>query len=265
MDVLKPFQEGKALKIISGLNNFDPALVEKVAKAAHLGGATHIDIACDPDLVKIALNAGEGISVCVSAIEPQKFLAAVEAGASMIELGNFDSFYESGRVFSAKEVKDMTIETLQLLPNIPLAVTIPHTLDLTEQVELAKELEALGVSVLQTEGKYSINPSQGGVQGCIEKAAPTLAAAREISRAVSIPVMAASGLNEVTAPLAQAVGARGVGVGSAVNKLGDVILMTAVIKGIADAMGLESAVTAESLTKSVRESASHSFFSAEYL
>lgn len=57
--------------------------------------------------------------------------------------------------------------------------------------------------------------ARGGVQGAIERAAPTLAAAHAISRAVSIPVMAASGLSDVTAPMALAAGARGVGVGSA--------------------------------------------------
>lgn len=57
--------------------------------------------------------------------------------------------------------------------------------------------------------------ARGGVQGAIERAAPTLAAAHAISRAVTIPVMAASGLSDVTAPMALAAGARGVGVGSA--------------------------------------------------
>jgi len=49
-----------------------------------------------------------------------------------------------------------------------------------------------------------------------------------ISRAVSIPVMAASGISAVTAPLALAAGAAGVGVGSAVNKLNSDIAMLAV-------------------------------------
>ena len=57
--------------------------------------------------------------------------------------------------------------------------------------------------------------NRGGVQGAIERAAPTLAAAHAISRAVQIPVMAASGLSDITAPMALAAGARGVGVGSA--------------------------------------------------
>ena len=61
--------------------------------------------------------------------------------------------------------------------------------------------------------------ARGGVQGAIERAAPTLAAAHAISRAVNIPVMAASGLSDVTAPMALAAGARGVGVGSAGEEL----------------------------------------------
>lgn len=62
---------------------------------------------------------------------------------------------------------------------------------------------------------FFVPHNRGGVQGAIERAAPTLAAAHAISRAVSIPVMAASGLSDITAPMALAAGARGVGVGSA--------------------------------------------------
>lgn len=41
-------------KVISGLNKFDADLVSKVARATAAGGGTHIDIACDPDLVRAA-------------------------------------------------------------------------------------------------------------------------------------------------------------------------------------------------------------------
>jgi hypothetical protein len=54
---------------------------------------------------------------------------------------------------------------------------------------------------------------------------PTLAATAAISQAVNIPTMAASGISSVTAPLAIAAGASGVGVGSAVNKLNSDIAM----------------------------------------
>lgn len=42
------------VKVISGLNKFDADLVAKVARAAAAGGGTHIDIACDPELVRVA-------------------------------------------------------------------------------------------------------------------------------------------------------------------------------------------------------------------
>ncbi|CAM9181063.1 unnamed protein product [Choristocarpus tenellus] len=236
-DVLAPFRAGKALKVISGLNKFDADLVSKVARAAAAGGGTHIDIACDPELVR-AVKSVSNIPVCVSAVDPDLFTPCVEAGAEMVELGNFDSFYDQGLIFTAKDVVAMTKRTRELLPSVPLSVTVPHTLHLDEQVSLAKELEALGADIIQTEGKFSLDPSKGGVQGAIERAAPTLAAAHAISRAVEIPVMAASGLSDITAPMALAAGAKGVGVGSAVNKLNSEIGMVAVVRSIAEAMGM---------------------------
>jgi Protein of unknown function (DUF561). len=46
----RAFEQGRALKIISGLNNFDAANVAAVVKAADIGGATFVDIAADRDL-----------------------------------------------------------------------------------------------------------------------------------------------------------------------------------------------------------------------
>jgi thiamine monophosphate synthase len=233
---LAPFQSGRALKVISGIANFDQSLVSKVAWAAQQGGATHVDIAADPALVAAAKAAAPSLFVCVSAVDPELLPACVEAGADMVELGNFDVFYEEGRTFTAKDVADMTRRTRELLPSIPLSVTVPHTLHLEEQVTLAQELEMLGADVIQTEGKVSLHPSKGGYQGLIEKAAPALAAAHALSRAVSIPVMAASGLSDVTAPLALAAGAKGVGIGSAVNKLDNQVAMLAVVRSITQSM-----------------------------
>ena len=217
--VMRPFAEGNAFKVISGLKNFDAVNVKSVVSAACEGGASHVDLACDASLVRLAKSISSTMPVCVSSIVPQDFVAAVEAGADMIEIGNFDAFYDQGLKFTAEDVITMTIETRKLLPTIPLSVTVPHTLNLNEQIALAIRLQECGADIIQTEGKMCARSSSMGVQEMIELAAPTIASAFALSRAVTIPIMCASGLNDVTAPLALAAGARGVGIGSMVNKL----------------------------------------------
>ncbi|MBA0695094.1 hypothetical protein Goari_005328, partial [Gossypium aridum] len=245
--------------IISGLQNFDRENVASVVTAADKGGATHVDIACDPDLVRLAIGL-TSLPVCVSSVDPAAFSAAVEAGALMVEIGNYDSFYEAGVIFSPEQILKLTKETRSNLPSITLSVTVPHTLSLPDQVKLAEMLEKEGVDVIQTEGGKCSTPSKSGVLGLIEKdyilvftyesmydvdigcnpiermATPTLAAAYSISRAVKIPVMCSSGLSAVTAPMAITAGAAGVGVGSAVNKLNDVIAMVAEVRSIAESL-----------------------------
>jgi Protein of unknown function (DUF561) len=34
------------------------------------------------------------VSICVSAIDPDELVPCVDAGADMVELGNFDMFYD---------------------------------------------------------------------------------------------------------------------------------------------------------------------------
>jgi thiamine monophosphate synthase len=75
----------------------------------------------------------------------------------------------------------------------------------------------------------------------IEKAAPTLAAAHAISRALQsvearVPVLCASGLSAVTLPMAIAAGASGVGVGSAVNRLDAEVAMLAVVRSLREVL-----------------------------
>jgi deoxyribose-phosphate aldolase len=235
----RAFQEGRALKIIAGLTNFDPTSVAKVVRAADRGGATFLDIAADPELVKLAKSL-TNLPICVSAVEAAKFVPAVAAGADLIEIGNFDAFYAQGIRFEAAEVLQLTRETRALLPEITLSVTVPHILELDQQVELAEELVKAGADIIQTEGGTSSQPAHPGTLGLIEKAAPTLAAAAEISRAVSVPVLCASGISNVTAPMAIAAGAAGVGVGSAVNRLESEIEMIAVVRSLVEALATVS-------------------------
>jgi len=229
------FERHNVLKVISGLNNFDGERVAAVVKAATAGGATFVDIAADPDLVR-RVRRLTPLPICVSAVEPEKFVRARSAGADLIEIGNFDSFYARGRRFEAPEVLALTQQTRSLLPDVTLSVTVPHILELDRQVELARQLVQAGADIIQTEGGTSSTPSHAGTLGLIEKAAPTLAAASCISRAVSVPVLCASGLSDVTVPMAIAAGASGVGVGSAINKLNDEVAMIAAVRRLVEAL-----------------------------
>jgi hypothetical protein len=228
--------ERRMLKVIAGLANFDSASVERIGRAAAAGGADLIDIACDPKLVARVAAIAPSLPICVSAVDPELFPAAVSAGATLIEIGNFDAFYPLGRVFGADEVMDLTLRTRALLPEVVLSVTVPHRLPLDAQEQLAADLQLAGADLIQTEGGTSAHPVAPGILGLIEKAAPTLAAAHAISHAVDLPVLCASGLSAVTVPMAIAAGASGVGVGSAVNRLADDLAMLAVVRGLRQAL-----------------------------
>jgi hypothetical protein len=236
----------RLLKVIAGLTNFDAAAVERVSRAAGRGGADLVDVACDPELVRLAVQVS-GLPICVSAVDPELFPAAVEAGAALVEIGNYDAFYPLGRIFDAAEVLELTRRTRALLSEVVLSVTVPHVLPLDQQEQLAIDLVAAGADLIQTEGGTSARPFSAGSLGLIEKAAPTLAAAHSISRALAAaaapaPVLCASGLSAVTVPMAIAAGAAGVGVGSAVNRLSDELAMVAVVRSLRDALGAVAAV-----------------------
>ncbi len=237
----KSIQNRSLLKVISGLNNFNPESVSLIAKASGHGRADLLDIACEPKLVELAAEVSN-IPVCVSSVEPRLFPNAVKAGASIIEIGNFDSFYPDGRFFSADEVLSLATESRRLLPEVFLSVTVPHVLPLDSQAQLALDLVDRGVDLIQTEGGTSSHPMSPGTLGLIEKASPTLAATFAISSALKemghndVPVICASGLSEVTVPMAISVGADGVGIGSAVNKLNTELAMIATVKGLRQAL-----------------------------
>lgn len=228
-------QHRTALKVISGLNNFDSRKVSAVVRAAQAGGATFVDIAADRQLIQQVRSLID-LPICVSAVEAELLAEAVAAGADLVEIGNFDSFYAQGRRFEGPEVLALTKATRQLLPHTLISVTVPHILPLDEQVQLAEALVVAGADIIQTEGGTASQPQHSGILGLIEKAAPTLAAAHAISRTVEVPVLCASGLSDVTVPMAIAAGASGVGVGSAINQLNNEVAMVAAVRRLADAL-----------------------------
>ena len=139
------------LKVISGLSNFETQTVNKIVEAASMGGADLIDIACKPELVESAIGISP-LPICVSSVEPKSFINSVKAGASLIEIGNYDSFYDQGITFSEEKILNLTKETKDLLPNIPLSVTVPHNMPIDKQVDLAIKLVLEGADIIQTEG-----------------------------------------------------------------------------------------------------------------
>lgn len=62
----------RAVKIISGLNNFNRDQVLAVVNAAEQGGATFVDIAADPDLIG-RVRQQTHLPICVSAVEPENW------------------------------------------------------------------------------------------------------------------------------------------------------------------------------------------------
>ena len=238
--VQKELTKKSLLKVISGLNNFDMQSVKLIANAALIGGADMIDLACKPELVE-EVKKISSLPICVSAVEPKLFIDSVKAGAVLLEIGNFDSFYEKGITFCPEQIIALTKETKDLLPESPLSVTVPHNITLDKQVELAVELVKEGADIIQTEGGKSSKPFSSGVQGHFEKAAPTLAATFSISQEfvknnINIPIMSASGLSEISCPLAIASGASAVGVGSVVNRLDNLIAMIAVVRALKESL-----------------------------
>nr|YP_002049092.1 hypothetical protein PCC_0443 [Paulinella chromatophora]ACB42882.1 hypothetical protein PCC_0443 [Paulinella chromatophora] len=223
------------LKVISGLTNFNASSVERISYASKVGGADLIDVACSPELVKLAMRVS-GLPICVSAVQPELFPAAVASGATVVEIGNFDAFYAKNRVFGAAEILELTRQTRMLLPGTVLSVTVPHLFPLDQQEQLAIDLVAAGADLIQTEGGTSAKPFSPGVLGLIEKAAPSIASAHVISAAVDVPVLCASGISDVTSPMAISAGASGIGIGSAINRLDDELAMVCAVRSVKKAL-----------------------------
>nr|YP_009346915.1 hypothetical protein [Gracilaria firma]APR74450.1 hypothetical protein [Gracilaria firma] len=209
----------KAVKIITGLNNFSTHSILKIVKAAELGQASYVDVAANPELVA-KVKSITTFPLCVSSIDPLELQDCVMKGADIIEIGNFDIFYNRKIFFSFEQILNLTKETKDLIPDIPICVTIPHTLLLADQIRLAILLEQMGVSVIQTEGyltKDTINLKNFSLMKSIINASSAISSTYAISRFVNIPIIASSGINSLSASAAFSYGASIVGIGSAVS------------------------------------------------
>lgn len=239
-------REKRAIKVISGIDNYDLDKVKKVVSAAQMGLASAVDIACDKKVYDTAAKATT-LPIFVSSVHPFKLAEAVKWGADAIEIGNFDALYKKGESFSADTVYEITLETMSLIEGRDtfVCVTIPGNIDIAEQIELAKKLELLGVDLIQTEGMKPQGVKNIGAKALLETAQATIGNTLELSRHVKTPIMSASGISAQTTPLAFAAGASAVGVGSAVNKLDTQIEMVATIRNIVGSVAYRNSINNE--------------------
>ncbi len=226
-------QEKKAVKVIAGIDNFDIINIKKVVSSAETSGASAVDICAKEEIVKEIRSMTE-LPLFVSSIVPEELVKAVELGADAIELGNFDVLYKKGISFAAQDVLKLVNRTVELLNGKKtfFSVTIPGEISIKEQIELARELETIGIDLIQTEGHFSKTSQADGVRGLMERAELTISNTIELVRNIEIPVMTATGINPTTAPFAFAAGASAIGVGSCVNKMDSTLSMIATIKNL---------------------------------
>src|SRR5574344_538786 len=227
--------EKRAVKIIAGIDNFDMDRVRNVVSAADRAGASAVDICADKAIISMVRTMTD-LPIFVSSIKPEELTMAVEMGADAIELGNFDALYSKGISMSSSEVLNLVHKTMDLIgdSHVFFSVTIPGSIDISEQISLARKLESMGIDLIQTEGHYSNSEPSNGVRGLIERAELTISNTIEISRNVEIPIMTATGINPTTASLAFASGDSAIGCGSCVNKLDSEISMIAVSKSLVE-------------------------------
>ena len=239
-------QEKKAVKVIAGIDNFDIINIKKVVSSAENSGASAVDICAKEEIVKEIRSMTE-LPLFVSSIVPEELVKAVDLGADAIELGNFDVLYKKGISFTAQDVLRLTKETIALLGDREtfFSVTIPGEISITEQISLARELETMGVDLIQTEGHFSKNSQADGVRGLMERAELTISNTIELARNIEMPIMTATGINPTTAPFAFAAGASAIGVGSCINKMDSTLSMMATIRNLVETAEKNAVKTVE--------------------
>nr|YP_010904227.1 hypothetical protein REQ04_pgp149 [Catenella fusiformis]WCH57478.1 hypothetical protein [Catenella fusiformis] len=231
----KKFLKGRVVKVITGLSNFNVNDVINKVKAAEIAGADYVDIAADPNLVSL-MKSLTSIPICVSSINPRDLYKCVLAGADIVEIGNFDIFYSKKIYFSSKQIIKIAQEVRNLLSDTYICVTIPNNLLLKQQVKLAVSLQDIGINCVQTEGLSTknciVNREKNFISNTIYKSSATLSSTYSVANSINIPLITASGISAMSAPIAISYGASGVGIGSVLNSLQSVYGMSNYIKEI---------------------------------
>jgi hypothetical protein len=229
------FVKHNALKIITGLNNFNLNNIICTVKAAELGGATYIDIACNINII-YQVKRISCLPICVSSIDPDELYACFQAGADILEIGNFDSFYEKGIILSADCIYSLAQEMVHRASSACICVTIPHTLPISQQIQLAKRIESLGVDMIQTEGISSQVLGNSKLINFYNNVSASLSSTYLLAQNITIPIISSSGINSLSAPIAISYGASGIGIGSFVSQFNNPLKMSLIIKSIVQSM-----------------------------
>ena len=232
--VLTALKNKNFVKVISGIKNYDKQRTISIAISAEACGASALDICDDPEIIK-AVKSSVELPLFVSSVDPLKLIAAVSLGADVLEIGNYEGFYKEGKMFTPHEILDILQFVRKSIPkDILICCTVPSTLEIENQIKLAKELVNAGANILQTEGFASEIPdTERKEQSYLDilKAVSTLANTLELRKAIpDINIITASGITPTTAPLAVSVGANGVGVGTCINSLASQFEMTKMVK-----------------------------------
>lgn len=239
----KAIKERNLVKVITGLDNFNIRSVIQMVKAAEAAGATYIDIAANNSILK-EIKKHTNLPICVSSIDPEELYNASLEGIDVIEIGNFDYLYSKSVAFSKSQILNLAREVVHMFPFIDICVTVPHVLSLNEQVQLSCELEEMGVKILQTEGYHAkavelssqSEKETEPLANLIGDASSALTSTYVISKAVKIPVIAASGINILSAPLSILYGASGIGIGTAVRNNKTSLGMSKYIREVINSM-----------------------------
>lgn len=232
--------ERRALKVIAGMSNVDIERVRMILLSAIQSKATAVDVSANEEILSMATNLisemNSDITLFASSLLPMELATAVNKyHVSAIELGNFDSLYRQGLTITSERVLDLVRETLSLIENreeVLFSVTIPGSLEISEQISLARELENLHLDLIQTEGYISEDIKMEGIRGLINRAELTISNTLELSQNIELPIMTASNINTTTAQFAFAAGASVIACGSCINKLDSELSMRAVISNL---------------------------------
>nr|YP_009392841.1 hypothetical protein [Caloglossa intermedia]ARW61403.1 hypothetical protein [Caloglossa intermedia] len=234
----------KVVKVISGLNTFSFSKVFKILKSAEISKAGYLDVAANAKIISL-LKKTSNFPLCVSSLDPIELYNCSISGAEILEIGNFDVFYKSGLSFSSFDILKLAIETRRLVPDKDVCVTIPYTLNLYEQVSVAKKLEKLGVRLLQTEGmsdskNLSFLNRFDVISRLLYVSASTLSSTYVLSRAVNIPVVSSSKINFISSLTSIIFGAFGVGIKSLIYDKKTVYEMSCCIDEILHTINLST-------------------------